>query len=237
MKKQLFLNFFLMCSISLFGAFEDLPQVIDFSSFKGSVEDSNYDELAWHLGFAALNYAPEINGVFSILKRDYQIDTVVETGTHRGASTRLFAILFEHVHTIEISESSYRISKEFLKDSPNVTCHLGSSEDVLRAILPSLQEKRILFYLDAHWNQNWPLRQELEEISYTHKDNCIVVIDDFKVPGRRDVLFDSYGPHECSFEYVEGQLNKVFSDYTVHYVIPRAVSSRAKIIAIPKSWK
>lgn len=237
MKKQFFLASLLLCSTSLYGAFKDLPQVIDFSSFKGSVEDSNYDETAWSLGFAALNYAPEVNGVFSILKREYEIDMVVETGTHRGASTRLFSILYDDVHTIEVSENSYRISKEFLKDSPNVTCHLGSSEVVLQTLLPSLQDKRILFYLDAHWYANWPLLQELEAIGRTHKDQCIVIIDDFKVPGREDINFDSYGPHECSFEYVEQQLNKVFSDYTYYYLIPKSIKSRAKFIAIPKIWK
>jgi hypothetical protein len=32
-------------------------------------------------------------------------------------------------------------------------------------------------------------------------------------------------------------LKKVFSDYTVHYLIPKHLSSRAKFIAIPKKWQ
>lgn len=232
-----YIFFLLLPSSSVLAFHEALPQVIDFNSFKGSVEDANYDENAWNLGYAALNYAPEIAVVFSVLKRDYTIDTVVETGTHRGASTRLFAILFDQVHTIEIFENSYKISKKFLKNCSNVECHLGSSEIVLQKLLPSLKEKTVLFYLDAHWYDNWPLLNELEEISKTHRDNCIVMIDDFKVPGRSDILYDHYQQHECSYEYVKSQLDKVFSDCHTYFLIPKALSSRAKFIAIPKNWK
>lgn len=237
MIKKLFLNYTLLSSFTLFATFEELPQIIDFSSFRGSVEEADYDPVALSVGYAALNYAPEINGIFSIIKRDYNIDTIVETGTYKGASTQLFSILFNSVHTIEISENFYNSAKNLFKNSPNVQCHLGSSEVVLHDILPSLKEKSVLFYLDAHWNANWPLLKELEEIGITHYDNCIVIIDDFKVPGRNDIPYDYYGGHECSYEYIENQLNKVFSDYTINYIIPKSVKSRAKIVLIPKVLK
>ncbi len=236
MIKKFLLVLSFLASTGNAATFDDMPEIIDFTSFKGNVEDSNYEPVAWSLGYAALNYAPELNGIFSILKRDYKVNTVVETGTHRGASTRLFAILFDEVHTIEILESSYTLCKNALKKDTNVKCHLGSSETVLQKLLPTLKDKSVLFYLDAHWNDHWPLRQEIEVIGKTHFDNCIIVIDDFKVPGRSDLLFDHYGRHECSYEYIADKLHEVYSDYKMFYVIPRAVSSRAKLVLMPKVW-
>jgi hypothetical protein len=237
MLKQFFLSSCLLTSFSLFSNFEDFPKVIDYSSFTGSLQTGHYDPVEWKLGYTAFNYAPELMTVFAILRNDYQIETVVETGTYRGSSTRLFSVLFDKVRTIDISQGYYDVSKDWLKDSTNVQCHLGSSEVVLKSLLPTLQNQSVLFYLDAHWNDHWPLLQELEEISKTHHNNCIIVIDDFKVPDRNDIPYDYYGSHECSYEYIKNKLNLVFSDYNYFYVIPKDVSSRAKFVAIPKVWE
>jgi hypothetical protein len=118
-----------------------------------------------------------------------------------------------------------------------VALHLGSSEMVLSELLPTLTDKRILFYLDAHWGKFWPLLDELVEIGKTHRDNCIIVIDDIKVPGRPDILYDAFEGHESSLAYVLDNLNLVFTDYTYHYIIPKDIRSRAKFVAIPKTWK
>jgi predicted O-methyltransferase YrrM len=215
------------------------PLLVDLSQYKSSIYNpySTFEEEAWKMGHYAFNYAPELLPFFATLKRDYQIETAVETGTFRGGTTVAFSLLFDNVHTIEIVESTYQSAKAALGPYPNVTCHLGSSEKVLRDILPSIEGQRTLFYLDAHWESYWPLLAEIEEISKTHKDNCIIVIDDFKVPGRKDIHYDAYGTNECSYEYVQSQLYKVFTDYSIHYLIPRKVECRAKLVVIPKQWK
>ena len=122
------------------------------------------------LGTYAFNYAPELIPFFALLKRDHNIEVVVETGTFIGGTTVAFSLLFNQVHTIEIVESTFTNSQANLRAFPNVKCHLGSFEIVLKELLPTLQDQRVLFYLDAHWEQHWPLLQELEEISRTHKD-------------------------------------------------------------------
>jgi len=94
--------------------------------------------------------------------------------------------------------------------------------------------------LDAHWEQHWPLLDELRQIARTHKDNCIIVIDDFKVSGRSDIPYDFYaidGGHlECSLPYIKKDLDQVFSKYTIHYVIPKNLEMRAKLLVIPTSF-
>lgn len=226
------IGFFLASLVPIISTLHEYPTNIDYRQFKGSARNYVYNFKEWNVGYAAFNYAPELAGFFALLRRDYQIDTVVETGTCYGFSTQLFSLLFNEVHTIEISEDMYAKAAHFLKHSPNVQQHLGSSGEVLAKILPSLIGKRVLFYLDAHWNEHWPLLSELEEISKTHKDNCIIVIDDFKVPGER-IPYDHYGSHECSLEYIKNHLEKIFTSYEMHYLIPKSANSKAKFIALP----
>ena len=232
-KKLIYLFFF--STLPLFSDEYVLPTVIDFGTFP-KIEAMTDTHDAWNLGCCAFNFAPEITPVFAFLKYQYHIDTVVETGTFLGSTTLLFALLFDNVHTIENNINYYQHSKERLQKFSNVQCHLGSSEEILKGLLPSLKGKPVIYYLDAHWNEFWPLLSEIEEIGKTHKDNCIIVIDDFKVPGRSDIPYDAYGTSECSYEYIEKSMSEIFSSYEYYYVIPDSPSSRAKFVAIPTKW-
>lgn len=169
-----------------------------------------------------------------MLKRVYPITTVIETGTFEGSTTAFFARTFDEVHTIDISPQYSQIAQQRLISFSNIRFHLGSSEKILAQILPALKDEFVLFYLDAHWNEYWPLLDELEEINKTHHQHCIVVIDDVKVPGRSDVPFDAYKGHECSFEYAQAKIEKLFDGYSMHYLIPSNPLMRAKLVIIPK---
>jgi hypothetical protein len=213
--------------------------VIDYGKLP-TIDQGYYTDFkreSWLLGHYGFNYAPEVTPFFAKLKQQYNIGIAVETGTYLGGTTVVLSFLFDAVHTIENCDSFFNDAKVALAQFPNVHCHFGSSELVLHDLLPSLKEKRVLFYLDTHWQANWPLLNELEEISKTHRDNCIIVIDDFKVPRRWDIPYDAYDSQECSYEYVKEQLSKVFTAYTIHYVIPKSVFSRAKFVAIPTAWQ
>ena len=85
----------------------------------------------------------------------------------------------------------------------------------MRIILPKLSEEPVLFYLDANEYDDWSLLEELEVISRTHKDNCVVVIDDCKVLIRSNVPFYSYKGEELRLKYVQCALNNIFSDFEV----------------------
>lgn len=234
-----FWTLFLFVPLVAFSTPVKLPKIIDFSTIY-SLQPTEFDlgglEKTAH-SLQPFNKAPELSSFFAYLKSAYPIDTVIETGTWRGKTTAFFSFLFAQVHTIEISTEVYRNAKEILKPYSNITCHLGSSEKVLSQLLPSLRDRPLLFYLDAHWRQFWPLLQELNEISKTHRDNCIIVIDDFKVPGREDIPYDSYENKECSYEYIKNGLSEIFSEYTFHYLIPKSIHCRAKFVAIPKTWQ
>ena len=206
------------------------------SKFSRHIDLGKLDTQKYGAGRSEFNNAPEIGVFIDSLARDFGIDIAVETGTCLGGTTRFVSSCFKDVHTAEVSNEYFEGAKSNLKDCANVHCHLGSSDRVLKEILPSLKEKRVVFYLDAHWNQYWPLLDELEEIGKTHRDNCIIVIDDFKVPGRGDIEYDRYDPHECCYRYIKKKLDHVFSGYDYYYVIPKNIASRAKFVAIPKKW-
>lgn len=214
------------------------PEIIDIDKYNLILNKyaTSIDPRAWTLGKLAFYQSPELIPFFGYLQQEYNLKVAVETGTWKGESTALFALLFSEVHTIEVLDSHYKIATENLAQFSNTHCHFGSSPETLNRILPALAGQPALFYLDAHWNEYWPLLDELDAISKTHKDNCVVVIDDIKVPGRPEIPYDSYGKSECSYEYVQEQLSKIFTEYTVHYLVPRHVVARAKMVVIPKKF-
>lgn len=240
MFKQVFFLLFTLYSCYLHSDQVQPPQVIDYGQY---LQNSNILQgvvplsEAYGLGCYAFNSAPELISFFAKLKRDHKINVAIETGTFIGSTTAALSLLFNQVHTIELEKDTFERALTNLKNFSNVHCHLGSSEQVLDQLLPTLDNQRVLFYLDAHWREYWPLLAELEEIAETHKDHCIIIIDDFKVPSRPEISYDAYGSHECSYEYIQSTLDKVFTDYSYFYLIPKNIHSRAKFVAIPKKWR
>ncbi len=238
MFRRLFIFSYLFAASSVFSR-PFLPEFIEAEKFNLVLDQytTSTPPQAWTEGSSSFNQAPELIPFFVFLQQEYGIQAVVETGTFRGETTALFAVLFNEVHTIEIAETQYHVSKNALSRFSNVCCHFGSSSEVLSQITPNLAGKPTVFYLDAHWNEYWPLLDEITEIGKVFKDNCIIVIDDIKVPGRKSFPYDRYADIECSYKYVEKHLGKVFTDYTVHYLLPKRVDSRAKLVIIPKVFK
>lgn len=197
----------------------------------------NSEDFSDQSQFKPFNGAFDLCPYFAYLKNTYNLDVSIETGTYEGDTASFFANLFDQVFTIEISNEQFQKALDRLNIYPNIGMIQGDSPQVLRQILPQLKEKKILFYLDAHWRADWPLLNELNEISQTHKDNCIIVIDDFKIPGRPEFAYDSYNNHECSYEYIREHLDKTFTDYHCFYVLPKNYLQRGKFVAMPKQWK
>ncbi len=178
--------------------------------------------------------AIEFCAYFSYLQDIFHIDTAIETGTGEGKTAAFLGFLFDEVHTMEIDVSAFHQALLSLRTFPNIVVHYGHSPDILRQTLSEKKDKFLLFYLDAHSTDYWPLLEELEVISQTHRDNCIIVINDCKVPGRSDIPYGVFKGAECSLRHFKGYLDKVYSNYYYYYVIPKSVDARAKFVAIPK---
>lgn len=237
LKKWIFL--FAACGSTLAYSADMLNQrVIDFSQIEESQVPGYDEDLSERIREVCqpFNLAPELSSYFNYLKETFDIEAAFETGTWQAETTKCLSLLFDEVHTVEVQVDVFEKALGSLKPYSNAEVHFGNSPDILRQVLPSLQGTRTLFYLDAHWFSDWPLLEELDCISKTHRDNCIIVIDDFKVPDRADIPYDAYGIHECSYEYVRDYMTKIFSSYVYYYVIPKSIWSRAKLVVIPKKW-
>jgi predicted O-methyltransferase YrrM len=117
--------------------------------------------------------------------------TILETGTFRGSSTLWFALNSKAaVRSVEAVPRNYGFAKRRLRGHANVQLHLGDSRSFLRSVPAS--NKPTLIYLDAHWAEDLPLKEEVE-IALERFSECVIVVDDFEVPGDPGYGHDDYG--------------------------------------------
>ena len=130
------------------------------------------------------------------LLRAVPFEAIVETGTYRASSTEFFATHSRvPVHTVESSPRFFYYAKLRFRRRPRLQLALGDSRQFLRTLAkdPTFPKQRVFFYLDAHWYDDLPLREEVELIASSWNDAAIM-IDDFEVPGDTGYGFDNYGP-------------------------------------------
>jgi hypothetical protein len=116
---------------------------------------------------------------------NYGINCFVETGTHLAHTTEDMALCFPHLSmfTCEIDDNYFIQSEKKLKPYSNVTISKESSEKFINVLINNkfLQDTP-LFFLDAHWNDYWPLKDEVQLISQLKR--FVILIDDFLVPNQ-----------------------------------------------------
>lgn len=122
-----------------------------------------------------------------LLQETLRFDVFVETGTGKGDTVAAVRPLFSEIHTIERDESLHAAAtRRFLGDAA-VHVHLGDSGLVLPGIVPFLQSRAVLYWLDAHATgeapvdgPECPLVEELTAIS-TLGERSVIVIDDARL--------------------------------------------------------
>jgi hypothetical protein len=122
---------------------------------------------------------------------------IVETGTHLGTTTEFMAETDLPVYTIELDSRRFGFCRARFWQRHNITLLNEDSRRGLRKLisgpLRDLTAGALFFYLDAHWNADLPLAEEIDLIF----DGCpaaIVMIDDFQVPSDTGYGYDDYGP-------------------------------------------
>lgn len=117
---------------------------------------------------------------------------VVETGTFRGSTTEFLARRFAGpVTTVEVVPRFYYYSCWRLRHAPNVTLILGDSVDALRTLARTRPDGPAFFYLDAHWEEHLPLREEMAQVIAGWPD-WVALLDDFQVPDDPGYGYDRY---------------------------------------------
>lgn len=134
--------------------------------------------------------------IFNELLVLFPFDSLVETGTYTGNTTDYMS---EHVvcpiYSVEQSTQFYQYSKLRLRHRAHVHLAQADSRTFLTYLVDSENASKRLtfFYLDAHWNADLPLADELQ-IIFDGWEDPVVMIDDFQVPGDSGYFFDDYGP-------------------------------------------
>ena len=188
----------------------------------------------------AFNNDSVVSDTVVTLVKDLDIDCIIETGTFLGTTTAFLSETFPNkdIYTIEVMPKTYEKAKENLQPYTNIKMFLGSSDEVLEDLLPKLKGKRILFYLDAHWEKYWPLLDEFEAIRKTAKDSCCIVIDDFKVPYRQ-FQYDVYEEQPLDVDYIQEKMNEVYTApfYFFNDRTTRECRAVGKIYIVPEAWR
>jgi hypothetical protein len=163
------------------------------------------------------------------LDASFAFTIVVETGSFRGATTELFAEIFDcPIYTVESDPRFFKFVKWRLRKSRRVHVTRGDSRSFLRRLAAeSCPDSMVFAYLDAHWGPELPLAEELEIVAGAWK-NAVVMIDDFEVPDDPGYGFDDYGPGRVlNEEYLRSC--EGLHGWTLRYpALPSAEESGAK---------
>ena len=158
-----------------------------------------------------------------------RFNRVLETGTYRGGTTQFLADTFQvPVGSVEAVPRYFEYARRRLAADRRIGLFQGDSRAFLRQQADDVGEQQaigsapetVFFYLDAHWENDLPLAEELRIIADTW-ERTVVMVDDFEVPGDPGYGFDDYGPGKA---LTEEYLPDVVSRWTRLY--PVASSDR-----------
>lgn len=142
---------------------------------------------------------------FLNIRNQYNISTVIETGTYKGDTTAWLAENFKNVITIEVKEEYYNLGS-WLQKYKNLIRLNTPSQNVLCDLLSLLKEPTLLF-LDAHWEEECATPKELEVIARSF-NKPFIVIHDVENPRYPEMQFDTYP----NFKYNINSMIKYFDN-------------------------
>jgi predicted O-methyltransferase YrrM len=142
----------------------------------------------------ALNGQRQRKEIFYAIMEKGGFDSIIETGTFLGVTTWHMAEKTKlPVFSSENNRRFHLLAKKRLAHMKNVHLSLSDSRDLLKSLGEGPEKpKKPFIYLDAHWSKDLPLAEELEIIS-KHWPECVIMIDDFEVPGDNGFKYDDYG--------------------------------------------
>lgn len=160
----------------------------------------------------------------------HDVETIIETGTYLGGTTVRLSELADNVVTIESDFKNYNKAAKRLKDIPNVVLIRGKSQQVLSEVIKSNQGQ-FLFFLDAHWEKECPLLDELRIIAEA-KITPVIVIHDFYVPNRPELGFDTYNGQIFDWEWIKPKIEAIYGESYYYYYNDKADGAMRGVIYI-----
>jgi hypothetical protein len=157
-----------------------------------------------------IHYALEIN----FLVEKYKVDCIVETGTNSGDTTEYLCKTYPNLFIVscETNNEYFEFAKKRLSVFKNLYLFNESSEIVVSKVYKTFNNP--LFYLDAHWNNYWPLEDEIKNIK-----KGVVCVSDFLNPyikflNNNIYDFDCYEGKYCDSNLIKQSLKTNTKLYT-----------------------
>jgi hypothetical protein len=148
--------------------------------------------------------------IFRELVDSFEFDGILETGTWIGNTAGYMAKTSGlPVSTCELNKRFHALAKMRLLGIPNINFALSDSRTFLRRFNNDI--KRPFIYLDAHWYDDHPLKEELQIIC-NRWDDFVVMIDDFKVPGDEGYSYEDYGRNLLSEDHISDLVPRYWLD-------------------------
>ena len=169
-----------------------------------------------------------IQSEFLKLRDKYNIESIIETGTFEGNTTKWLARFFQNVYTIEIDikyVNNAIANCMVYKDKINFL-H-GDSSILLPEVLDKINDDNVLIFLDAHRRNENPLEKELVIIEAYKKKfkNIIIIIHDFYVPDTK-LGYDTFMDRPLSFDWFKDKFDLIYeNNYTYYYNTTDRVTS------------
>lgn len=185
---------------------------------------------------------------FKQLVDEFGVKTAVETGTEKAFGTLNIARFVNKVYSVEINQEFFEGAKVRLinegfaqstcrehvswhiNGTKEITLFWGNSPEVISQIIKYLEEP-VIFYLDAHWKEYWPIKDEIRAIK--PKPSSLIVIHDFKVPGK-PFGYDIYNGQALDYDFIKDDLAYVNPNYRIFYNETAAGTFRGILYALPE---
>ena len=172
---------------------------------------------------------------FLRLKELHNLEYAIETGTCLGYTTDFLCTNFIEVKTIEINATFINIAKDNrLNKYQNCKMFFGDSATQLGIMLEGMTDKTFIF-LDAHWGNHCPLKDELKQIANS-KIKPIIAIHDFLVPNHPELGYDSINGQAFTYEWLKEDIDAIYgvNQYEYHYNTISTGANRGIIYITPK---
>lgn len=185
---------------------------------------------------------------FKGLVEEFDVKTVVETGTEKAFGTLNIVRFVNKVYSVEIDKGFFEeakarlINKDFaqaearehisfhINGNKEITLFGGNSPEVISEIIEYLEEP-IIFYLDAHWINYAPIKDEIRAIK--PRPNSIIIIHDFKVPDK-PFGFNEHQGVALDYDFIKDDLAYVNPNYKISYNEQAAGTFRGILYALPR---
>ena len=154
---------------------------------------------------------PELLNWTLNIAQKFNLTTFLETGTYKGESAKIVSQYFQKVITIENNHDNYKDAVYNLKDVINCKPYFGNSPEIMNIVLEEYSNNTF-FFLDAHWDEYWPILDELKIIK-NKKIKPVIAIHDFFVPDENKQAkfgFDSYNNQPLDINYIKNALNEIY---------------------------